>query len=185
MFVAVTPPPEISAELHDLLEPHKIRWPEIRWTIPAGWHFTCAFMGRVEPGQLGKLSGLLTDLAAATARFGLAITGAGAFPAPGAAKILMLPADDPLGDLEALALGCRKACRRAGIHVTDEPFQGHLTIARFAQPTDVRPQIEALAGTQVGPWAVTQLALIESLLGQGEGGRARYVVRERFPLAAH
>ncbi|WP_341729905.1 RNA 2',3'-cyclic phosphodiesterase [Brooklawnia sp.] len=185
LFVAVTPPATVIAQLTDLLEPAKTRWPQIRWTIPSGWHFTCAFMGRVETVQYGRLADLLTELASLTARFGLGIAGAGAFPAPGLAKTLWLGADDPPGDLESVARGCRNAARRAGIQVADERFIGHLSVARFARSTDARPQIEALAGIALQPWAVTELVLVESLLGQGEGGRARYLIRERFPLSAY
>lgn len=184
LFAAVVPPPAVIAQLSDLLEPIKIRWPHIRWTIPSGWHFTCAFMGRVESAQYDRLNDLLTEHACATARFGLGIANAGAFPAPGLARTLWLGADDRLGNLEAAAAGCRKAARRAGIQVADEPFIGHLTLARFSHATDARAQIDALTTITIEPWAVTELALIESLLGHGEGGRARYVVRERYPLSA-
>ncbi len=51
LFAAVLPPPEAVAELSDILEPHQARWPEIRWTLSCGWHFTCAFMARVETRQ--------------------------------------------------------------------------------------------------------------------------------------
>ena len=185
MFTAVTPPPQAVARLEDLLEPGRLRWPKLRWTKPSGWHLTCAFMARVDAAGYTRLDELLTDLAAATARFGLGLAGAGAFPAPGLAKALWLGADDPGGELAALARGCRTAARRAGISVADEPFVGHLTIARYRHPADARPQIDALDATTIEPWPVTEIVLIESLLGQGDDGSVRSVVRERYPLSSY
>lgn len=183
LFAAVLLPPDQVARLADLLEPLKIRWPEIHWTHAAGWHFTCAFMARVEPGRYDQLIDRLTDVASATARFSLGLAGAGAFPAPGIARTVWVGADDPAEQLADLAHACRRSAGRAGIRAADEPFNGHLTIARFAQPTDVTGQLTVLDQIEVAPWPVEELVLVESLLGQGPGGRSRYLVVERFPLA--
>lgn len=185
LFTAVLPPPDAAAKLGDLLEPHQVRWPDVRWTDPAGWHFTTAFMARVEPGQYLRLVDQLTDVAAATARFDLGLSGVGAFPAPAIARALWVGAEDPTEQLCVLSRNSRKAARRAGIRTADDDFFGHLTIARFSQPSDVRLQLSVLADLTVAPWPVTELLLVESLLGQGPGGRPRYVFVERFALARH
>lgn len=142
-------------------------------------------MARVETGQYARLVDLLTDVAAATSRFPLGLEGVGAFPAPAIAHSLWAGADDPTGQLAALARRSRRATGRAGIRAAGGPFLGHLTIARFSKPTNVSLQLQVLADLEIDPWPVDELVLVESLLGQGPGGRPRYVVVERFGLARH
>lgn len=186
LFAAVQPPPEAIAQLSDLLEPHQVRWPEIRWTDASGWHLTTVFARSVNPTQYLQWTELLAELASRTARFGLGLVGIGSFPAPAIAHTLWIGADDPTDQLTALANGCRRAANRAGLATENRQFVGHLTLARFnSAPADVRLQLQVLAGLRIEPWPVTELVLMESLLGQGPGGRSRYVVVERFPLAAH
>lgn len=185
IFLAVTPPAETLATLGDRLDPLLIRWPQLRWTDPAGWHITCAFLGQVSADQYPRLIAELTDLAAQQARFDLTLAGSGGFPAPAIAKQLWLRADDPMDALTGLARGCRRAAARAGIRADDRQFVGHLTLARCSQPTDLSQQIDALAGWSFDPFPVSEFAVFESKLGQGIDGRPRYVRLDSFALAAH
>ncbi|MFZ1489732.1 MAG: 2'-5' RNA ligase family protein, partial [Ilumatobacteraceae bacterium] len=65
MFVAVWPPAEVRRMLAALERDERVG---IRWTTPAEWHVTLAFLGDVDPGQVASA---LAELAQppATARF--------------------------------------------------------------------------------------------------------------------
>ena len=185
MFVAVLPPPELVAAISDQLDPLPTRWPQLRWTDPAGWHLTLAFLARVDATQYRKLVENMTETAARTARFSVSLAGAGAFPAAPIGRNLWLGVYDPTDALTKLASSTRRAVERAGIRAPDERFTAHLTLARVSQPTDLSGQVAIVEKWGFGPWPVNELALVESQLGQGREGRPRYVVTDRFTLAEH
>lgn len=185
MFVAVLPPPELVAAIGDHLDPLMTRWAQLRWTDPAGWHLTLAFLARVDAAQYRRLVENMTETAARTARFSVSLAGAGAFPAAPIGRNLWLGVYDPTDALTKLASSTRRAVGRAGIRAPDEKFTPHLTLARVSQPTNLSGQVAILEGWGFGPWPVNELALVESQLGQGREGRPRYVVTDRFTLAEH
>lgn len=185
MFVAVLPPPELVAAISDQLDPLPTRWPQLRWTDPAGWHLTLAFLARVDAAQYRRLVENMTETAAQTARFSVSLAGAGAFPAAPIGRNLWLGVYDPTEALTKLASSTRRAVGRAGIRAPDERFTAHLTLARVSQPTDLSGQVAIVEEWGFGPWPMDELALVESQLGQGREGRPRYVVTDRFTLAEH
>ena len=185
MFVAVLPPPELVAAISDQLDPLPTRWPQLRWTDPAGWHLTLAFLARVDAAQYRRLVENMTETAARTARFSVSLAGAGAFPAAPIGRNLWLGVYDPTEALTKLASSTRRAVGRAGIRAPDEKFTPHLTLARVSQPTDLSGQVAIVEEWGFGPWPMDELALVESQLGQGREGRPRYVVTDRFTLAEH
>ena len=86
---------------------------------------------------------------AATRRtsFETAISGGGAFPNVGRAKVLWagLDLDEPgRTELDRLATGCRAAASRAGIEVDGARFRPHLTVARTRYPHDVSNWVRLL-----------------------------------------
>src|ERR1700722_20141308 len=97
LFVAIVPPPAVTAELDTSTAPLRLAWPELRWTGPEAWHITLAFLGEVReevvPGRTPRLEG-------AAGRHGpqpLAVRGGGAFPGPPRARVVWagLDADRP------------------------------------------------------------------------------------------
>lgn len=185
MFVAVLPPPDLVATIGDRLDPLVTRWPQLRWTDPAGWHLTLAFLARVEATQYPRLVENLAETAARTARFSVSLAGAGAFPAAPIGRNLWLGVYDPTDALTKLASSTERAAGRAGVRTPDERFTPHLTLARISQPTDLSGQVAVLEEWGLGPWPVNELTLVESQLGQGREGRPRYLVTDSFMLAEH
>ena len=185
MFVAVLPPPELVAAISDQLDPLPTRWPQLRWTDPAGWHLTLAFLARVDAAQYRRLVENMTETAARTARSSVSLAGAGAFPAAPIGRNLWPGAYDPAEALTKPASSTRRAVGRAGFRAPDEKFTAHLTLARVSQPTDLSGQVAIVEEWGFGPWPMDELALVESQLGQGREGRPRYVVTDRFTLAEH
>lgn len=148
----------------------------MRWTDPAGWHLTLAFLGSTDPFAV---DGLATGLASAVAgHTGFSVTtgGLGAFPRAGAARVLWYGIDpDP-------RLGALAADVAAALGVADDrPFAPHLTLARARdRGTDLAGWL-AGRDTPTGRIAVEEVRLYRSHLGRGP---ARYETLSSVPLRA-
>jgi 2'-5' RNA ligase len=138
---------------------------DLRWTDASGWHATLAFLGPTDPDRLPSLADALTDVAARLVPFTLATGGLGGFPSPRAARVVWYGIQDPEGRLAAVASSVRGAVGLA----QDQPFRGHLTLARARGQS--RARIDLTRPAPVGTLRVDELVLYRSLLG---GGPARY-----------
>jgi 2'-5' RNA ligase len=185
MFVALVPPPEALEHLDDFLEPRRAA-ARFRWSAPDQVHVTLAFLGQVEERRLDDLVERLARAAGRRTAFETAITGGGAFPNVGRARVLWagLDLDEPSRtELDRLATGCRAAAGRAGIAVEGQRFRPHLTLARLGHPAEVSGWVRLL-DAYAGPcWPADRIELVASYLGEGPRGRPRHVAVERFPLA--
>jgi len=170
LFVAVTPPAEVLAELEAAVAPLRADWPGLRWASPDRWHVTLAFLGEVaEP----KLDGLRERLERAARRHHatrLQVGKGGAFPSAGKARVFCAfigGEKDQLAELRGLAASVAAGSRRAGAPPPDEGrrYRPHLTLARCRQPADLRPLVSALAGFAGQPWDAREIELILSKTG--------------------
>jgi len=129
----------------------------VRWTGPAQWHVTLAFLGEVADEAVEEVG---AELRATTARVAVppeATLG----PAVGILGRSVLYV--PVGGLDGLAEEVRAALGGAGTHVEDRPFTGHLTLARGRGG---RPVPRSLAGEDVrASWAVEEVCLVASSPG--------------------
>ncbi|MCA0294187.1 MAG: RNA 2',3'-cyclic phosphodiesterase [Actinobacteria bacterium] len=169
LFVAVVPPPAVVAAWDEFLDPRRDAEPDFRWTVPDGWHLTCAFMAGVPSGLVDPLVEALDEVAARTAPFGVEVGGAGAFPDPDRAKALWLGVRAGASDLAQLATRVRNACAGTGAVVDGGRFRGHLTIAR-TRPMPARRWLTILDAMPPASWSVEEFVLIRSLLLRGGSG---------------
>lgn len=178
LFVAVVPPPGVVTAWDDFLDPRRDAEPGFRWTVPDGWHLTCAFMASVPPGLVDPLVEALDGVAARTAPFAVEVGGGGAFPDPDRAKALWLGVRSGASDLDRLATRVRNACAGTGAVVDGGRFRGHLTIAR-TRPVPARRWLTILDAMPAGSWTVAEFVLIRSLVLRGGSG---YQAVSRHPL---
>lgn len=175
LFVAVDPPPEISALLAGLDRPAA---PGLRWTTPAQWHVTLRFLGRVEPALLAGGDGLVAALDTVAGR----LAAAGGLPV----RALLGPAlawfpgrqvlQAPVAGLEMLAAVVEEATGRFGAPA-DHPFRGHLTVARARGRGPA-----ALAGAPLSAaWEVPEVVLYSSVPRGAAGPRYYPVHRVTLP----
>jgi RNA 2',3'-cyclic 3'-phosphodiesterase len=186
MFVALTPSPEAVRDLSDFLEPRLGAGADLRWSDPAQWHLTLAFLPRVPERALDGLAERLARAAGRRAPFTAALTGGGAFPNPLQAKVLYVgvdvASDDPV--LPRLADSCRAAANRAGAPTEGGRFHPHVTVARCGRPAQLLRWVRLL-DTYAGPlWPVDRLTLYASHLGEGRRGRPRHEVVGDWPFGA-
>lgn len=187
MFVAALPPQDVVEELEDFLVPRReVADSGWRWSDPAQWHLTLAFMAAVPDRTLDDLIERLHRAVGRRHPVGLRLAGGGAFPHVTGARVLYatpVPADEgATQELRRLADGCRAAATRAGIEVDGGRFRPHLTLARRRRPEEATRWIRVLETYESRPWQLREIVLVRSYLGEGPRGRPRHELLETFPL---
>lgn len=84
--------------------------------------------------------------------------------------------------LHALAAGARSAANAAGCVPDGARFRPHLTLARLRGREDATAWLRVLDTFGSSEWTADEIALVDSFLGDGPGGRARHEVVARLPL---
>jgi RNA 2',3'-cyclic 3'-phosphodiesterase len=149
----------------------------LRWTDPAGWHVTLAFLGAVDPDHVGELEAAVRAVAVDSQPAVLRTAGVGGFPSARRARVAWYGIADPDGHLAEIAHRLRTALALD----TSAPFRPHLTLARAkGAPIDLSLWREE-AAEPVGTLDVPGLDLMRSHLGRGP---ARYEIITSTPLGA-
>lgn len=169
LFVAVPIGDELRRSLAEAVEGWRRR-PDLeglRWTDPAGWHLTLAFLGATDPQAVPDVVAALRSVAASHAPMTLEGGRPGGFPSAGRARVAWYGIDDPDSRLRNLARDLRVVL---GVDRAS-PFRPHLTVARAKEAAvDLRRWV-AEAGAPSGRVEVGTVELLRSHLGRGP---ARY-----------
>lgn len=163
LFLAVDLPAEVVRDVTGLPRPEDRR---VRWTTADQWHVTLRFLGELEPVVLEGPGGLVAALDGLPEASGLA----GALPVQAAMgpasawfpgrRVLQVPVDG----LGVLARCVAETTARWG-PPPDQPFRGHLTLAR-ARARARGPA--GLAGAAVeARWVVPEVVLYRSVAARG------------------
>jgi RNA 2',3'-cyclic 3'-phosphodiesterase len=185
LFVAIVPPPAVTAELDACTAPLRPAWPGLRWTGPEAWHVTLTFLGEVREEVLPELTTRLERAARRHRAQRLAVRGGGAFPSSPRARVVWAGLDADRPALAALAASVAAGARRAGAPSPgeDRRFRAHITLARLREPGDVRPLTAELSGLSGTPWTAAEIQLIRSHLpGPGAGRTPVYTSLAAWPL---
>lgn len=181
LFVGVVPPQHAVDHLDSFLDVRRAAG-SFRWTLPEHWHLTLAFLDDVDDRHLDELVERLTRAGHKRSPLPLRITGGGAFPHVGRAKVLWAGLHGDLEGLRQLAVGVRASCARAGAPASGEKFKAHLTLARTGHPIEASNWVRLLDAYEGPDWVAEEFQLVASYLGEGPGKRPRYEVLESFPL---
>ena len=146
----------------------------LRWAAPERWHLTLAFLGEVEEARLDPLRERLARAAGRYPPLHLAFAGAGRFDG----RVLWVGLTGDTEALQRLAGSVAGAARHTGIAVEDRRYRPHLTLARTARPTDLRPLVAALEGYAGPLWVASEARLVRSF----RGPRPRHEPLGAFPL---
>jgi 2''-5'' RNA ligase len=146
MFVALPLPEAVKDDLAEFLEPRQEAGPALRWTLPAQWHVTLAFLGEVVDRHTDELSERLQRAASRRNPLVLRVAGAGAFPHAGHAKVLWAGLEHDGEELMRLAgggpgrrRGGEVRGRRRWRTVPPAPDAGPVGTARRRYPVAARP----------------------------------------------
>lgn len=182
MFVALVPPAEAVTHLDEFLAVRRDA-ASFRWAAPEQFHVTLAFLASVPDRHLDDLVERLGRAAARRTSFETCMSGGGAFPHVGRARVLWAGLDlDEAGrtELGRMATGARAAASRAGVRVDGQRFRPHVTVARMGQPAELSSWVRLLDDYRGPRWRAAGVELIASHLGEGPRRRPRYETVETF-----
>ncbi len=183
LFTAVLPPQGLVEELDAFLGPRRPAEARLRWTRPAGWHLTTAFMGDVPERNLDRLTEALGEAASRTPAFRIRLAGGGAFPWPLETKVLWLGLAEGASELTDLAERCRNAAVRAGVVVDGASFRPHLTLGRANRAIDSTRLVRVLDTFDGDGWVADELVLVQSHLAD-RGNRHEVLDRWVLPTGS-
>jgi RNA 2',3'-cyclic 3'-phosphodiesterase len=132
-FVAVPLPDDLRSALADVVRAWRDEAdrPDLRWTDPAGWHLTLAFLGWIEGNLVGQILTTLRATASEARVAELVAGGLGAFPSPRRARVLWYRVSDAGGAALVVTHGIRCALAPIVPRVEEaSPFRPHVTLAR-------------------------------------------------------
>ncbi|MGD8149534.1 RNA 2',3'-cyclic phosphodiesterase [Ornithinimicrobium sp. Y1694] len=185
-FIAVLPPEEVVESLESFLAPRRTAIDAIdpwRWTRPEHLHLTLAFIPDLEEWREEPLIESGMAFAARQDPLTLSLAGAGAFPDPGAARILWaaVEGEEQKSTLAAWAKGFRALASRAGARVDGTRFSPHVTVARSGgRPRAAGHLVQSLDTLHTGSWVADEVHLIASHLGEGPRRTPRYEIRHTW-----
>jgi RNA 2',3'-cyclic 3'-phosphodiesterase len=169
-FVAVPLGERLRGELAQAVAELRARMPvleeQLRWTDPAGWHLTLAFLGWVSPDSVEGVAGVVRDVATRHAPFTVTTGGLGGFPSRRQVRVLWYGLAGRSETLAALARETRAALG----HEDESPFRAHLTLARSRARHErgvTVPEVVWKSSMPSGEIAVGRLILYRSHLGRG------------------
>jgi 2'-5' RNA ligase len=181
MFVAVVPPDHVLEDLEEFVTPRRGEVP-FRWTQPEQWHLTLAFARDVPERSYDDLVDRLGRAARKRSPMEARIAGGGAFPNVARAKIVYAGVETDLEEIRRLATGARAAVAKSGADVDGQRFKAHLTLARITRAVEASNLVKLLDAYAGPAWAVEEIALVASYLGEAPRNRARHEVVETFSL---
>ena len=192
VFLAVLPPLEVVEHLTAFVQPRRDAvagrrdW---RWSRPEHLHLTLAFVPDLEEWREEGLVEAGEQWAQRHTPIRLSLHGAGAFPDPGAARVLWAGVREGGdgtaggGTLASWAKGLRALASHAGARVDGTRFHPHLTLARsIGGPRPAGHLLQSLDTLRTSAWEVDEVLLIASHLGQGPGRTPRYEVRHTWAV---
>lgn len=185
-FIAVVPPQEVIDEVVSFLEPRQDAlaaqggW---RWTRPEHLHLTLAFLPDLPDYLEDELAEAAAQWAERQRPLELSWGRAGAFPDPGAAKVLWVGVSDEQAgqELSAWSRSLRDLSSHVGADVDGQRFVPHVTVARSPRPVRAGRWVQALDAYASPTFLVQDVALVQSHLG-GPGRSPRYEVRHTVRL---
>ncbi|HEV3475764.1 MAG TPA: RNA 2',3'-cyclic phosphodiesterase [Actinomycetota bacterium] len=180
LFAAVDIPPAATRAVVEAVEPWKEQLGSGRWVRPENWHITMKFLGRTYPRLLDWVHEACREAAAEIRPFRVSLSGLGAFPSVGRARVLWAGMEDEGDGFRALASALDRRLEKE-FKPEKRPFTAHLTVARFDPPIRLKEHAEELAVTEIRArrFTIGELVLYRSHLSPRG---ARYEPLERFPL---
>ncbi|MDX1658453.1 MAG: RNA 2',3'-cyclic phosphodiesterase [Nitriliruptorales bacterium] len=179
VFVALPVPEDVIRVVDDAVGALRDRHGDLRWSRPAGWHLTLAFLGQVDEERVPEVAAAV-DQAVRQVDVGaieLSVGAAGHFKR----RILWLGVDDqPGGAVAALGAAIQRSLLEAELPCEERPVHPHLTLARARGrgrlPRDLEAQVPSVAAS----WTAETVEVLRSHLGRGG---SRYEVLSELALA--
>jgi 2'-5' RNA ligase len=169
-FIAIGLPDELKQKLARLeAELKRDAPPAIKWVKPESIHLTLKFLGNIDAGTTGAITGAMEASTRGITPFRLSVKGLGAFPNLKRVQVVWVGIDGELEPLKQLHRQLEQNLTPLGFTPESRPFAPHLTLARLgdrARP-DERQELGSLiaaAGFEGGSIEAKSLSLMQSQL---------------------
>jgi 2'-5' RNA ligase len=177
LFLAVDIPEAAKRMVADAIAPWRAASPKARWVPPENWHITLKFLGPSYPRLLAWIEEEVAAVATATSPVRVRLSGLGAFPSLGRARVCWAGVDEPSGALARLSSALDVALGKE-FRADARGFRPHLTVARSEPPIALPPAYGATP-LVTEAFAVERVVLFRSQLRRPA---PRYESLEQFPL---
>jgi RNA 2',3'-cyclic 3'-phosphodiesterase len=162
LFVAVEMPARVKRIVAEAFAPWRLEFPRARWVPEENWHVTLKFLGSTYPRLVDWVHGAVEAVASEVTPFETRLTGVGAFPSPGRARVLWAGLDDESGRMAGIASSLDDALARE-FRAEAREFRAHLTVARSEPPLRL-PAGFGAAPLETEPFAIDRVVLFRSFL---------------------
>ena len=184
IFLAAVPPQSAIQRLHATFAPHQRRLGPFRWTEPAQYHLTLAFLGDVSDERVADVVEGVALVAGQHRPFEVSIKGIGAFPNLLKPNVLWAGVSVGADRLVALAGDLVSQLQLDGFEPDPKPQKPHLTLGRAQKGPRISPVDRIaldLAGLEFGGFEVTRVSIMSSELAPSgpiytEIGEARFQI---------
>jgi RNA 2',3'-cyclic 3'-phosphodiesterase len=168
LFVAVAVPAAVGEGVMQAVTARRLREAaDVRWTDPASWHLTVAFLGNVDAGLVEPVTACLRHVADQFEPFAVHLQPSAGRGARSSVLWIELKPSEPLAAMAvAVRAGLRELGLPEGLREEDRAFRPHLTLARARGRASIP---RSLADAYEGPaatWTVPGLALMRSHLSR-------------------
>lgn len=171
IFVAVPLSPRVRAAAAQAGRTLAADTGRFRWVASDHLHLTLHFLGEIPASSIAHAVEAAHEAATSAAPFGITLSGVGGFPSLAAPRVVWVGVTRGAERLAGLAGALEHALRARHLARDVRPFSPHLTLGRLrgdARPPDLRRVGESLAGASLGDEHVTEIVVVESVLGRSE-----------------
>jgi 2'-5' RNA ligase len=169
-FIALELPPAVRDSLETLQRRLRPLARDIKWTKPDSVHLTLFFLGEIEEEKFEAVGKALEEGFSVGGPFELYPEGAGAFPLPERARVVVAGVGGEIKALTALLEEVNKRLLPLGFVPERRPFKPHLTIGRVRREKrfgDVKEALRAAEDFRGPSWRVENIILYTSDLQPG------------------
>jgi 2'-5' RNA ligase len=189
-FIAIEIPAEVRDAIAAAQRQLAVATTRISWVKPENIHLTVKFLGDIADEQVNDISAALDAVAGRIGAFSFTVTGTGAFPSPGAPRVLWLGCESkPVGQvfvpavegapgpergrvetrtqLEELISAVDQEMQKHGFAPDFHDFKAHITLGRIKFPKPdaaLAAALESLKGQSFGVVPVDAIHLMKSEL---------------------
>lgn len=159
-FIAMALPDEVRLALTELQRDLATSRADVKWVGQSQLHLTLRFLGEVTDEQRGAVERLLAQVGQRHAPFSLRLNGVGAFPSPGAPRVVWVGVTEGQAEVTQLAKTLEEGIQVLGLPKAERPFSAHVTLGRVRSPRRRKPLTALLAEA---PWQPPAAFRVEAM----------------------
>jgi 2'-5' RNA ligase len=130
-FIAIELPRELKEALAGLQGRLKSGGPApVKWVDPGSMHLTLKFLGNIDSGITGRISGAMQGAVQGISPFHVQVKDLGVFPDPRRVRVIWVGLTGDIEKLSRLQQNIESALKPLGFTPENRPFAPHLTLAR-------------------------------------------------------